>query len=86
VAQPNPNLPYNDNPALGAVPSAETTGTSERPPVKAVHSVNAAAELALAVIALSLAVHAWYVRDELRKAASRVAARQAIDPKGLQST
>lgn len=86
VAQPNPNLPYNDNPALGAVPSAEATGTSERPPVKAVHSVNAAAELALAVIALSLAVHAWYVRDELRRAAARVAARQGIDPKGLQST
>lgn len=86
VAQPNPNLPYNDNPALGAVSSAEATGTAERPPVKAVHSVNAAAELALAVIALSLAVHAWYVRDELRRAAARVATRQAIDPKGLQST
>ena len=86
VSQPNPNLPYNDNPALSAVPSAEATGTSERPPVKAVHSVDAAAELALAVIALSLAVHAWYVRDELRKAAARVAARQTIDPKGLQST
>ncbi|HEX4864412.1 MAG TPA: hypothetical protein VFV02_10080, partial [Acidimicrobiales bacterium] len=86
VAQANPNLPYNDNPALGAVSAAEATGTSERPQPKPVPNVNAAAELALAVIALSLAVHAWYVRDELRKAAARVAARQAIDPKGLQST
>lgn len=86
VSQADPTLDYTDDPALGASPSALATGTSERPPVKAVHSVSAAAELALAVIALSLAVHAWYVRDELRRAAARVAARQAIGPKGLQST
>ena len=86
VSQSSPNLPYNDNPALGGA-SAEATGTSFRPIVKAVrNNVDAAAELALAVIALSLAIHAWYVRDELRKAAARVAARNPIDPKGLPST
>jgi hypothetical protein len=82
----NPNLPYSDNPALGSAQNAEATGTSERPPPKPVHSVDSVAEIAFAVIALSLAVHAWYIRDELRRAAARVAARKAFDAQGLQST
>lgn len=85
VTQGSPNLPYADNPALAGA-QAEATGTSERPPPKPVRNVNSVAEIALAVIALSLAIHAWYVRDELRRAAARVAARQAIDQRGLQST
>jgi hypothetical protein len=85
VSGVNPNLPYSDNPALGGQ-AAEATGTSERPPVKPVKNVDSVAEIAFAVIALSLAVHAWYIRDELRRAAARVAARKALAPQGLQST
>ena len=79
VAQVGPNLPYSDNPALGGAQPAEETGTAERPAAKVGGNVNSAAEIALAVIALSLAAHAWYVRDELRRAAVRVSARSAIE-------
>ena len=77
VAQVDPNLPYNDNPALGGARTAEATGTAERAAAKVGDHVDSVAEIALAVIALSLAAHAWYVRDELRRAAARVAARQS---------
>ena len=71
VGQVDPNLPYNDNPALGAAQTAQETGTAERPAAQAGSNVDSAAEIALAVIALSLAAHAWYVRDELRSRSLR---------------
>lgn len=81
----NANLPYSDNPALGSN-AADATGTAVRPPPKPVKNVDSLAEIAFAVIALSLAVHAWYIRDELRRAAARVAVRKGFDTQGLPST
>lgn len=67
-------LPYNDNPALG---SPLASGTEQLRRQKAHHNVNAAAEFAVAMLALALAVHVWYLRGELRAATVRVAARRA---------
>ena len=67
-------LPYNDNPALG---SPLASGTEQIRHQKPLHNVSAAAELAVAMLALALAVHVWYLRGELRAATARVAARRS---------
>lgn len=66
-------LPYNDNPSLNGTLASGTAQRQQKPK----GSINPAAELALAVLALALAVHVWYVRGELRVASVRVAARRA---------
>jgi hypothetical protein len=66
-------LPYNDASGLGSpLASGSLLGTE-----KSAKSLDAAAELALAVIALALAAHVWFLRGELRAASIRVAARRA---------
>lgn len=67
------NLSYGDNPALGGPLASGTLQHTQR----IASSVDGAAELAVAVLALALAVHAWYLRGELRAASVRVAARRA---------
>lgn len=67
-------LPYNDNPALNGTLASGTHQSQLRPKT---NSIDTAAELALAALALALAVHIWYVRGELRVASIRVAARRA---------
>lgn len=66
-------LSYGDDPALG---SPLASGTLQRQQ-KVANRVDAAAEVAIAVLALALAAHAWYLRGELRAASVRVAARRA---------
>lgn len=66
-------LPYNDNPALNGTLASGTAQRQQKPK----GSIDPAAELALAILALALAVHVWYVRGELRVASVRVAARRA---------
>ena len=67
-------LPYNDNPALNDALASGTQAPQLKPKT---NSIDSAAELALAALALALAVHIWYVRGELRVASVRVAARRA---------
>ena len=67
-------MAYADDPALGG-PLA--SGTLLQRQQRAARNVDVAAELAIAVLALALAVHAWYLRGELRAASVRVAARRA---------
>ncbi|HVA73794.1 MAG TPA: hypothetical protein VNF71_04440 [Acidimicrobiales bacterium] len=66
-------LPYNDKPTLNGALASGTLAVQQ----KTKGSIDAAAELALGVLALALAVHIWYVRGELRVASIRVAARRA---------
>lgn len=66
-------MSYADDPALGGPLASGTLLRQQR----AAHNVDVAAELAIAVLALALAVHAWYLRGELRAASVRVAARRA---------
>lgn len=67
------SMAYADHSALGDPLASGTLLRQQR----AAHNVDIAAELAIAVLALALAVHAWYLRGELRAASIRVAARRA---------
>ncbi|HVA06380.1 MAG TPA: hypothetical protein VNG12_06540, partial [Acidimicrobiales bacterium] len=71
-----------DNPAAGA----SLASGSAQPARAAPPNVDSAAELALAIIALALAAHVWYVRGELRVASARVAARRAVASPGATIT